>query len=185
MHRLLLKIFSVALVASLGIGANAKLEKYKSVSSPDVSKRIVADKSHRFRIRTITAGVNLKNTSDLATVESAIGFLQKAKKKFEDEGYEIQTLRIATQPLPGGLSLADLRAGYGSAVVLDGVSFDLEAQAGLAVLGRNGVGKSTLLLTIMGYTQVSRGRVLWRGKEITYEPPHRRARTSSFCRRRK
>ena len=74
------------------------------------------------------------------------------------------------------LSLADLRAGYGSAVVLDGVSFDLEAQAGLAVLGRNGVGKSTLLLTIMGYTRVSRGRVLWRGKEITYEPPHRRAR---------
>jgi branched-chain amino acid transport system ATP-binding protein len=74
------------------------------------------------------------------------------------------------------LSIADLRAGYGSAVVLDGVSFELEPQAGLAVLGRNGVGKSTLLLTIMGYTRVSRGRVLWRGKEITYDPPHWRAR---------
>src|SRR6266480_2318792 len=103
MHRLLLKIFSVALVASLGIGANAKLDKYQaseSASSPDLSTSFVADKSHRFRIRTITAGVNLRNTSDLATVEAAIEFLQRAKKKFEDEGYEIQTLRIATQPLP-------------------------------------------------------------------------------------
>src|SRR5437660_1316490 len=120
MHRILLKIFSVALFASLGIGANAKLVKYQaseSVSSANVSPRIVADKSHRFRIRTITAGVNLKDTSDLAAVESAIGFLQKARKKFEDEGYEIQTLRIATQPLPEYLNgksravaLADLRA---------------------------------------------------------------------------
>ena len=43
------------------------------------------------------------------------------------------------------------------------------------MLGRNGVGKSTLLLTIMGYTQISRGRVLWRGADITALPPHRRA----------
>src|SRR5690242_16761873 len=74
------------------------------------------------------------------------------------------------------LTIADLRAGYGSAVVLDDISFELAAQGGLAVLGRNGVGKSTLLLTIMGYTRVSRGRILWRGADITVEPPHRRAR---------
>jgi branched-chain amino acid transport system ATP-binding protein len=74
------------------------------------------------------------------------------------------------------LAIADLRAGYGSAVVLDDVSFDLASQGGLAVLGRNGVGKSTLLLTIMGYTRVSRGRILWRGTDITHESPHRRAR---------
>jgi len=116
MHRYLLKILSIALFASLGIGANAKLNNHQTVSSPDFSSSFVAAKSHRFRIRTITAGVNLKNTSDLATVESAIGFLQRAKKKFEDEGYEIQTLRIATQPLPEYLNgksrvaaLADLR----------------------------------------------------------------------------
>jgi len=54
---------------------------------------------HRFRIRTITAGVNLESTSDLKTIESAIEFLQRARKKFEDAGYEIQTVRIATQPL--------------------------------------------------------------------------------------
>jgi len=74
------------------------------------------------------------------------------------------------------LAIEDVRAGYGPAIVLDGVSFDLASQGGLAVLGRNGVGKSTLLLTIMGYTRVTRGSIVWRGEEITYTPPHRRAR---------
>jgi branched-chain amino acid transport system ATP-binding protein len=74
------------------------------------------------------------------------------------------------------LSIADLRAGYGSAVVLDDISLELAAQGGIAVLGRNGVGKSTLLLTIMGYTRVSRGRIFWRGTDITDVAPHRRAR---------
>ena len=69
-----------------------------------------------------------------------------------------------TEPL---LALDDVRAGYGSAVVLDGISFELPERGSLAVLGRNGVGKSTLLLTIMGNTQVGRGRVLWRGADIT------------------
>jgi len=43
------------------------------------------------------------------------------------------------------------------------------------VLGRNGVGKSTLLLTLMGFTQLRRGRILWRGADITRLAPHRRA----------
>jgi branched-chain amino acid transport system ATP-binding protein len=73
------------------------------------------------------------------------------------------------------LAFDDVRAGYGPAVVLDGVSFTLPERGGLAVLGRNGVGKSTLLLTIMGYTQVGRGRILWRGEDITRRAPHRRA----------
>jgi len=74
------------------------------------------------------------------------------------------------------LALDDIRAGYGSAVVLDGISFELPERGGVAVLGRNGVGKTTLLLTIMGYTQVGRGRIRWRGEDITQVPPHRRAR---------
>src|ERR1700728_3634534 len=73
------------------------------------------------------------------------------------------------------LTLDDVRAGYGSGVVLDGVSLTLSQHGSLAVLGRNGVGKSTLLLTIMGYTRVGRGRILWRGRDITRGPPHRRA----------
>jgi len=84
-----------------------------SIYSP---ARATSSKSHRFKIRTITAGVNLKSTSDLATVESAMGFLRRAKRQFEEAGYEIQTLRIATQPLPNYLAgrsrkeaLADLK----------------------------------------------------------------------------
>jgi branched-chain amino acid transport system ATP-binding protein len=78
-----------------------------------------------------------------------------------------------TTPL---LALSDIRAGYGSAIVLDGISFELPERGGLAVLGRNGVGKSTLLLTIMGFTRVGRGRIFWRGAEMTQQAPHRRAR---------
>ena len=48
------------------------------------------------------------------------------------------------------LELRDVRAGYGDAVVLDGVSLALPADGSLAVLGRNGVGKTTLLLTDHG-----------------------------------
>jgi branched-chain amino acid transport system ATP-binding protein len=73
------------------------------------------------------------------------------------------------------LALDGVRAGYGPAIVLDGVSFAVPERGSLAVLGRNGVGKSTLLLTIMGYTQVGRGRILWRGEDITRRQPHRRA----------
>lgn len=56
------------------------------------------DNTPLFRIRTITAGVNLRSVTDLATIEAAIAFLERTKKKYEEAGYEIQTLRIATQP---------------------------------------------------------------------------------------
>jgi branched-chain amino acid transport system ATP-binding protein len=78
-----------------------------------------------------------------------------------------------TEPL---LSLTDIRAGYGAGIVLDGVSFELPERGSLALLGRNGVGKSTLILTVMGMTEIGRGRIFWRGADITGEPPHRRAR---------
>jgi branched-chain amino acid transport system ATP-binding protein len=74
------------------------------------------------------------------------------------------------------LALDDVRAGYGDAVVLDGITLGVPQRRSLAVLGRNGVGKSTLLLTIMGLTRVSRGAVLWRGRDITRAAPHWRAR---------
>jgi branched-chain amino acid transport system ATP-binding protein len=74
------------------------------------------------------------------------------------------------------LAVKALRAGYGEAVVLDDISLEVPERGSLAVLGRNGVGKSTLLLSIMGYTEVSRGEVLWRGVDITRLEPHRRAR---------
>jgi branched-chain amino acid transport system ATP-binding protein len=74
------------------------------------------------------------------------------------------------------LALDDVRAGYGDAVVLDGITLAVAEGGSLAVLGRNGVGKSTLLLTIMGFTRVSRGAIAWRGRDITRAAPHWRAR---------
>ena len=73
------------------------------------------------------------------------------------------------------LSIQDLRAGYGDAVVLDGISLELPEAGSLAVLGRNGVGKSTLLLTIMGFTSLKRGRIRFKGNAIEALAPHRRA----------
>ena len=60
------------------------------------------------------------------------------------------------------LALDGVRAGYGDAVVLDGIAFEVLEGGSLALLGRNGVGKTTLLLTIMGFTRVSRGTIAWR-----------------------
>ena len=74
------------------------------------------------------------------------------------------------------LELRQVRAGYGEAVVLDEISLGIEQGESLAVLGRNGMGKSTLFLTIMGFTRQTRGRVSWRGTDITRRPAHQRAR---------
>jgi branched-chain amino acid transport system ATP-binding protein len=73
------------------------------------------------------------------------------------------------------LEFRDVRSGYGEAVVLDGVSFALPTQGSLAVLGRNGVGKTTLLLTAMGFVTLVRGSVLFKGRDISRLPPHKRA----------
>lgn len=52
-----------------------------------------------FQIRTITAGVSLTDLSDTASIESAIQFLLEAREEFKSKGYEVQTLRVSTQPL--------------------------------------------------------------------------------------
>jgi branched-chain amino acid transport system ATP-binding protein len=74
-----------------------------------------------------------------------------------------------------GLILRNVRAGYGEAVVLEDISLELPANGSLAVLGRNGVGKSTLLLTIMGYTRLHQGSIVFQGQDIAGLPAHRRA----------
>ncbi|HZT24337.1 MAG TPA: ABC transporter ATP-binding protein [Pseudolabrys sp.] len=73
------------------------------------------------------------------------------------------------------LRLDHVTAGYGDAVVLHDIWLELPEHGSLALLGRNGVGKSTLLLTIMGYTQLRSGTIGWRGANISRMPPHRRA----------
>jgi branched-chain amino acid transport system ATP-binding protein len=74
------------------------------------------------------------------------------------------------------LELKGVRAGYGEAVVLDDIALEVPRNGSLAVLGRNGVGKSTLLLTVMGYTRLHHGNIVFDGQDITALPPHQRAR---------
>jgi len=74
------------------------------------------------------------------------------------------------------LTLDSVRAGYGRTVVLDGVSLALRKGATLAVLGRNGVGKTTLLATIMGHTNLHGGSIRFRGADFTRLPAYARCR---------
>ena len=73
------------------------------------------------------------------------------------------------------LALDGVTAGYGASVVLEDVGFTLEEGDSLALLGRNGVGKTTLLITLMGLTRVHRGSLRWRGGDLAALPTHRRA----------
>ena len=75
-----------------------------------------------------------------------------------------------------GLVLDGVRAGYGDTVVLDGISFALKPGASLAVLGRNGVGKTTLLATIMGHTRLHGGSLAFGGRPLAPLPAYRRSR---------
>jgi branched-chain amino acid transport system ATP-binding protein len=75
-----------------------------------------------------------------------------------------------------GLQITDLRAGYGETVVLEGIALDLPPGGTLAILGRNGVGKTTLLATIMGHTTLHGGQISFGGTAITTQPAYRRAR---------
>jgi len=64
------------------------------------------------------------------------------------------------------LELDRVTAGYGASVVLDGVSLTVAESDALAVLGRNGVGKTTLLVTAMGLTTLHRGALRWQGRDL-------------------
>ncbi len=73
------------------------------------------------------------------------------------------------------LQLEDVQAGYGAVKVLHGVSFDLALSGRLALIGRNGVGKTTALKAVMGLADVSGGRILFDGTDITRLTPRERA----------
>ena len=74
------------------------------------------------------------------------------------------------------LQITGLSAGYGSGRVLDGVSFEVKPGEIVALLGRNGAGRSTLLRCLMGLMPVQQGRVAWQGRTLTGLAPHRIAR---------
>jgi len=77
--------------------------------------------------------------------------------------------------VPELLAAQGLTAGYGDSIVLEDISLALAPGGSLALLGRNGVGKTTLLLTLMGLARLRQGRIVFDGEEITEQPTHRRA----------
>jgi len=74
------------------------------------------------------------------------------------------------------LLLKDVRAGYGETVVIEDIGFSLPERGSLAVLGRNGVGKTTLLATIMGHTTFHSGGIQYHGERIEKLPVYERNR---------
>jgi len=78
--------------------------------------------------------------------------------------------------MPEALSLEQVRAGYGETVILEDVALSVPERGSLAVLGRNGVGKTTLLATIMGHTTFHAGTIRAAGREIQTLPVYERNR---------
>ncbi len=78
--------------------------------------------------------------------------------------------------MPDALRLSGLRAGYGETVILEDVALQVPERGSLAVLGRNGVGKTTLLATIMGHTTFHAGEISAMGHEIHSLPVYERNR---------
>ncbi|MEX2197471.1 MAG: ABC transporter ATP-binding protein [Burkholderiales bacterium] len=77
--------------------------------------------------------------------------------------------------MPEALRLSGVTAGYGATHVLEGIDLALGAGESLSIIGRNGVGKSTLLATIMGHTTLHAGAIALQGARIDSSAPHRRA----------
>jgi branched-chain amino acid transport system ATP-binding protein len=75
------------------------------------------------------------------------------------------------------LALDKVTAGYGESIVLEDVSFTMNEGDSLALLGRNGVGKTSLLVTLMGLTRLHKGSIRWGGADIARVPTYKRSRT--------
>jgi len=74
------------------------------------------------------------------------------------------------------LQIEDLDTYYGDSHILRGAGFALPAGTALGLLGRNGMGKTTLIRTVMGYVRPARGRVRWEGQDVTGAAPETMAR---------
>src|SRR5207302_3111015 len=70
------------------------------------------------------------------------------------------------------LSIEDIHTYYGDSYVLQGVSLEVRPRTAVALLGRNGMGKTTLIRSIIGFARPRQGRVLFEGRDITRLPSH-------------
>ncbi|HBM7613764.1 TPA: urea ABC transporter ATP-binding subunit UrtE [Enterobacter hormaechei subsp. xiangfangensis] len=75
------------------------------------------------------------------------------------------------------LQVSELNQYYGGSHILRGVSFEVVVGEVTCLLGRNGVGKTTLLRCLMGLIPVKAGEVVWQGKSITHSKPHQRVQS--------
>ncbi len=74
------------------------------------------------------------------------------------------------------LQITSLNTYYGDSHILQGVDLQLPAGKAIGLLGRNGMGKTTLIRSLMGYVPAASGRISWHGKEVTGSTPERMAR---------
>lgn len=74
------------------------------------------------------------------------------------------------------LKLEGINTYYGDSHILRGVDAEMPASTSLGLLGRNGMGKTTLIRTLMGYVRPASGRVLYQGRDVTGWVPERMAR---------
>ena len=82
---------------------------------------------------------------------------------------------MALKHMASALELKGVSAGYGETVVLEDINLSVAAGESLSVIGRNGVGKTTLLATVMGHTTLHRGDVTLAGVSLNRAPIYRRA----------
>ena len=88
-------------------------------------------------------------------------------------------------PSPGGqplLEVQDVHVTFDGFRALDGISLAIHPRTARVIIGPNGAGKSTLLDTVIGRTRATRGRVMFRGEDVTRLPEHRIVR-AGICRK--
>jgi branched-chain amino acid transport system ATP-binding protein len=76
------------------------------------------------------------------------------------------------------LEINDIHTYYGESYVLQGISIQVEVGSIIGLLGRNGMGKTTLIRSVVGFTPPREGQILFKGSDITRLPPHRIVRMS-------
>lgn len=102
-------------VAAIGRGAIAAERNSAVPPNPTLSAR-------NFRIRALTAGVSIADFKDTHAIETALDFLDSAKRDFEHAGYVVETIRVALNPLLLGASPAVRSAAVAKLVALDGIA---------------------------------------------------------------
>lgn len=94
---------------------------------PWVAPLLGARTAKSFRIRAVTAGVPLESASDTEPLESALAFLRDARDALRSDGWEVQTIRAATQPLADYVPEWSTSAGLDALAALDGLMVDADA----------------------------------------------------------